>query len=100
MGRGLILGGRDTAGDPPEPDWNSDQPGGGLGERDAAEFDEFVAGGVAAKEFDLAAAALQFFGQQAEQGFIGGGIHRRGGDANAEFLTQGAEDFVGGSPGL
>ena len=59
-----------------------------------------MAGGVAAKELDLAAAAVQFFGQQAEEGLVGGGIHRWGGDPDAEFLPQGAEDFIGGRPGL
>lgn len=48
----------------------------------------------------MAAWAIQGFGQQAEQSFIRRRIHRRGGDADAQFGAGGDEDCIVGRPRL
>jgi hypothetical protein len=59
------------------------------------EFDGFVAGGVAAQEFDLVAGAIEGFSEEAEQGIVGGSVNGRGGDFDAKLGAEGCGDFVG-----
>jgi len=59
------------------------------------ELHNFVARRVSAQKFDAIARAIQFVGQQPEQGFVRGGVHRRRGDFDAEFVAQRLADFVG-----
>ena len=67
---------------------------------EAVEFEGFVAGGVAAEEFDAGAGAIEEVGQHFDEGLVGGGVHGRGGDFDAEFVAEGFADFIGGGAGL
>jgi len=58
------------------------------------EFDDFVAGGVAAHQLDVVARTIQPRREQANEGFVGGRVHRGSGDFDAQFVAQGFADFV------
>ncbi len=62
---------------------------------EAVEFDDFVARFVAADEFDAIPGAIEFFGEQLEQGLVGGGIDGRGGDFDFQFRAGRADDLIG-----
>jgi len=49
---------------------------------------------VTADEFDLPTRTIEGVGQKANEGFVRGGIDRRRGDANAQFIAERAADFV------
>ena len=51
----------------------------------AINFYDFLPRGVAAKQFHFTARAVKCVRQQAEQGFVGSGVHGRGGYTDAEF---------------
>ena len=52
------------------------------------QLDYFVARGIAAHQFDLVPRAIQSFGQQPQDGFVGGGINRRGCHFHAQFISE------------
>jgi hypothetical protein len=56
--------------------------------------------GVAADELDGALGAAEGFGQQEQQGLVGGGIDWRGGDPDLEFVADGLSDFIAGGARL
>lgn len=64
------------------------------------ESDHLVPGGVAAQEFNRVAGAIEGFGKQAEERFVGRGVDRRGCDLDAKFDAKRADDCIGGSAGL
>jgi hypothetical protein len=64
------------------------------------QFDYFMAGSVAAHQFDPTTGTIQRFGQKAEQGLVGGGVHGRGGDFDSQFIAERFADFVGRSARL
>lgn len=61
-------------------------------------FDDFVPRFVAAHQFDGTARAIQPFGEQPDQRVVRGGLHRRGGDPDAQFVagSVSGNDFIGG----
>jgi hypothetical protein len=79
---------------------NSCEPGENVGQFKPAQGDELVPRSVPADQFHLRARAIQPVGEEAKQGVIRSGIHRRGSNANAQFIAHGPEDFVGGGAGL
>jgi len=68
--------------------------------REAAELDRLMAGGVAADEVHAVAGAVQLLGEELDERLVGGGIHGRGGDFDAEFVAERVTDLVGGSARL
>ena len=60
------------------------------------EFDDFVPGSLAAYQLHFAARAIQPIHQQANQSFIGGIIHRRRADSDAQFTPQRLADLARG----
>ena len=66
----------------------------------AMHFHHFVPGGVAAQEFHFAAWAIEGVSQQAEQRFVGGGIHGGRGDFDAKFWSFECADSIFGRAGL
>lgn len=67
---------------------------------EAVQFDDFVAGSVAAHEFDLATGATEGLREQPEQRFVGGGVNRRRGDLDSQLSPQRRADFVDGGARL
>jgi len=61
---------------------------------EALQEDHLVARGVAADQLDCAAGAAELFGQEADQSFIGGRVHRRGSDSDFQFTADGFGDFI------
>jgi len=61
---------------------------------EAANPDRLVARGFAADDLDCAARATEFFGQQINQGLIGGGIHRRRGHFDFQLASQRTANFI------
>ncbi len=61
-------------------------------------FDDLVPRFVAAHQFDGTARAIQLFGQQPDQRFVRGGVHRRRGDSDSQFVADPVvgNDFIGG----
>lgn len=59
------------------------------------QFDYFMAGSVALHQLYPAPRAIQCFGQKPEQGFVGGGIHGRGGHLDSQLVSERFADFVG-----
>ena len=62
----------------------------------APQHDYFVPRTVSAYQLYCAARTIQPFGQQSNQGFVCGSIHRRGGDFDAQFCSQRLANFVNG----
>ena len=54
----------------------------------------FVAGGCAPKEFELIPGAAERFGEEFEDGFVGGGIDGRGGDFDLQLVADRTCDLV------
>ncbi len=73
--------------------------GGNFG-RYPMQLDDFMTRGLATDQLDLVSAAVKFFGQQTDEGIVGGGIHRRGGDFDAELVAERIADLIAGGAGL
>ena len=58
------------------------------------EFDDFVPGSLAAYQLHFASRAIQPIHQQANQSFIGGIIHRRRADSDAQLTPQRLADLA------
>ncbi len=67
---------------------------------ESAELDDLMARGVAADDVHAVAGAVQLLRQQLDQGFIRGGVNRRGGDFDAQFVTERLADLIGRSSRL
>ena len=65
-------------------------------------FDKLVTRFVAAQQFDPATGAIEPFGQQSNQGIVGGGVHGWRGYPDSQFGAGPAmrHDFIGGRTGL
>lgn len=70
------------------------------GQVEVVEHDGLMAGSVAADEFHLIAGAIEDLRQQTQECCIGGGVHRRGGDFDAQFISERFADFADGRPRL
>ena len=55
---------------------------------------------MAAHQFHAVAGTIQKLGEQPEQGLVGGGVHRRRGDFDAQFVAQRLADLIGGGARL
>jgi hypothetical protein len=64
------------------------------------QLDHFVAGRVAARQFDLVPRAIQSLDQQPQDGFVGGGINRRGSHFHAQFIAERIADLIDGGARL
>ena len=53
-----------------------------------------MAGSCASEEFELVASAAEDFGEQFQDGFISGGIDRRGGDFDLHLVANRPCDLV------
>jgi hypothetical protein len=62
--------------------------------------DGFVPGRLAAEQGYVVAGAAEAFGEEIDEGLVGGGIHRWGGEADFEFGAVFAGDSVGGGARL
>jgi hypothetical protein len=73
---------------------------GELSGRKAGDKNGFVAGGLAADELKGGPVEVEGFGEEFDEGGIGGGIDGRGCDADFELCAVEALNFVAGSAGL
>ena len=59
------------------------------------ELNRFVARGVATRQLDPVAGAVQMLGEELDERLVGGGIDGRSGDFDAEFVAERLPDLVG-----
>src|SRR5438552_547029 len=64
--------------------------------RDSIQFDLLMARGMAADQLYPAARAIELFSEQPKQGLVGGCIHGRRSDLDAQFVAERLADFIGG----
>ena len=62
--------------------------------RNILDADDFVTRGATSDEFDLAASAVQPFGEEMKERFVGGIVYWRSGQSDAQFVPKGAKNGV------
>jgi hypothetical protein len=55
---------------------------------------------MAAHQFDAVTGAVKVLSNELDEGLVGGGVHRRGSDFDAEFVAERLADFIGRGAGL
>ena len=78
----------------PWPLWEGREPAKDSRDSEAVQLDQLVPRGLAADDLHLVARAIERLRQQADQGFIRGGVHGRRGDFNPQFRAEGFSDFI------